>query len=93
MELYVDAYSPTNLSTEGQSGGAKAEVYFVQGSSIKGRFVLPDYITIGTASVVRINMFLRNDDVSVFQFVPDLRIAATVRGLTNTPVVLEGPRR
>jgi len=77
-EYYLHAYGTPTLATEGVSGGAAAVVYVVQGSAIKGRFTVPDYMAIDIASVVRVNMFLRltaTGDVPVYQFLPDIRIA------------------
>lgn len=96
MEYYVDAFLPADLSTEGDSGGAQVVVFVIQGSDVKGRFVMPDYMTIKQASVVRINMFLREDEVAVYQFLPDIRLASAFRSVTaaaDAPLVLLGAQR
>lgn len=97
MEYYVDSYGTPSLSTEGSSGGANVEVYVIQGSTVKGRFVVPDYIAIEKASVLRINFFLNSSDQPVYQFLPDVRIAdyGGVRSIAATaaPLVLFGDAR
>lgn len=97
MEFYVNSFSTPSLATEGVSGGASVVVYVVQGSSVEARIVVPDYILIETASVLRINLFVRqSDNTAFYQFVPDVRIVGndTYKGLGNNgPIVLAGAAR
>jgi len=103
-EYYVNGYS-VNLSNESGSDGANLIIYIVQGSSVKGKFILPDYMAVKTASVIRINLFAMKDasntEYSFYQFVPDIRLVKdnTYKSLsigevpTNEVIGVEGPAR
>lgn len=90
MEYYVDSYGTPSLSTEGVSGGASVKVFVIQGSTVKGHFVVPDYIAIEKASVLRVNFFLNSSDEPVYQFLPDVRIA-DYSGIRSAADVADGP--
>lgn len=81
INFYVNAYNG-QLMTEGESasqGGAGLEVYVVQGDSVLGQYVVPEYTGAESMKLFRINMLIEDDtsastyagDYYVFQIVPD----------------------
>jgi hypothetical protein len=85
LEYYVHAYADNaQLADEGAPGGAEVVVYVIQGDSVKGRYILPDYTDIRTASILKINAFLRlppgkssGQEEDFFQIVPDIRVVGS----------------
>lgn len=109
MEFYVDGFNADNsdatvsdnLMTEGEAGGADVTVYITQGTEVKGRYIIPDYTTVKTAAVIRINMLLimPEDDsqdyvdeypLELFQIVPDIRVfqsANAIKGKDSSGIL------
>ncbi|MFP4442761.1 MAG: carboxypeptidase-like regulatory domain-containing protein [Spirochaetia bacterium] len=111
MEFFVDSFAESGvtsddstLATEGEAGGAEVTIYVTQGSEVKGRYTIPDYTTIDTAAVLRINMLVYDDadkdgeETELFQIVPDLEIVPPgigIKGIGNEAgiLLLEGKTR
>jgi hypothetical protein len=71
---YLDAAGDNaTIADEGDPGTATPVVIVAQGAEVKGRYYVPDFTTLDTISVLRINMLLDSRD-EVYQFVPDLRV-------------------
>jgi hypothetical protein len=94
MEYYVDAYdsnwedatndtSTEYLSTVGEGSQAGAVLWIVQGTTILGKYTIPDYTKVKGASVVRVNCFYNSDGYEVYQIVPDLRVLQSTSGIRS----------
>jgi hypothetical protein len=113
MEFYVDAYhrtvsdSPTpddsQLSTASGENAADVKTFVMLGTTQLGYYELPSFTDISSASMLRINTFLKDDSsyTNVFQIVPDIRIMPdkettafrSLVGTTGGPIVAEVPGR
>jgi len=112
MIYYLDAYNATNASTDTYGAhqddallsaadasalAADPVVYVFYGSTQLGRFSLPEYTDIQTASVLRVNMFVRDEetgnDTEWFQIVPEIGLATTYKGVTDSIIVAGGAAR
>lgn len=94
MEYYVDAYeneygntTATNNYLSANSGSssvsADAVLYVLQGTTLLGKYTVPEYNSISTASLVRVNCFWNSNDASVYQIIPDLRVLQTTDGVKS----------
>jgi hypothetical protein len=97
MEYYISAfendydsitatsdYLSTNNGTDVTS--ADAVLYVLQGTTILGKYTVPEYTNVKTASLVRVNCFWKNDGVTekeFYQIVPDLRVLQSVDGIKS----------
>jgi len=80
---YLDAAGDNaTIADEGDPGTATPVVIVAQGAEVKGRYYVPDFTTVETASVLRINMLLDSRD-EVYQFVPDLRVVTPKFGANS----------
>ena len=109
MEYYVDAYdsswsdttndrSEDYLSEVGTGNSADAVLWVIQGTSILGKYTVPDYTQIKTSSLVRINCFFNSSDQEVYQLVPDIRVLQSTSGIrsiddNNGIIVVTGNQR
>jgi hypothetical protein len=73
MQLYVHGFSDA-LQDEGEYLGAEVEIYVFSDDQFEGLYLLPRYTNINAASVLRINLFARDDNVDFYQITPDLRV-------------------
>jgi hypothetical protein len=80
---YLDAFGTSaTIADEGDPGTATPIVILAQGSEVKGRYYIPDFTTVETTSVLRINMFLDSQG-EVYQFVPDGRVVTPGLGVNS----------
>lgn len=106
MEYYIDGWNADD-STAGSwettgnlistadpdDTGADAVVFVVQGSKLLGKFVIPSFANIRTASVVRVNLFVGDDGseyATYFQIVPDIQIVDGRTSIKQTGGVTGG---
>lgn len=77
LQYYVYGASG-DLSVQGESAaesGADLNVYVTQGSSVLGRYRVPDFTNVEGASLIRINLLARESDgADFYQIVPDTHL-------------------
>ncbi|KGE73835.1 carboxypeptidase-like regulatory domain-containing protein [Spirochaeta lutea] len=64
------------LSTADGTGGANPVSYVFSGSTLLGKFTLPENIDIKHANMVRINYFMNSDSKEYFQILPNIEALA-----------------
>ena len=85
-EYYLDAFTSSFTATGvaeadamlasigGVSKTANPSIYVFYGEDQLARYTLPQFTDIKTAAILRVNMFVRNDDKEYFQIIPDTRL-------------------
>lgn len=108
MIYYLDAYNATNASTntygahqddallsaaDASALAADPVVYVFYGATQLGRYSLPEYTDIQTASVLRVNMFVDDANAEWFQIVPEIGLATGYKSVTDSIIVAGGAAR
>jgi hypothetical protein len=109
MVYYLHAFNADNPSTttngakqddallsaaDAKALAANPVVYVFYGSTQLGRYTLPEYTDIQTASILRVNMYFDDANAQWFQIVPEIGLATTTyKGVTDSIIVAGGAAR
>jgi hypothetical protein len=108
LEYYLDAWGSTNTSADtygpqeadamlasvdGVTKTANPVVYVFANAAQVARYTLPQFTDIKTASVLRVNMFVKQGDTEWFQILPDTRAYkddGSIKSLSDSDIVVVG---